>query len=314
MKPTWPLLALTLLQGLSVGLAGIAAVLLVMGHQQGPMVFADQSVALVTGGIGGLSSIFHMHRLAGAKYVLRQLKTSWLSREALSTGVYMLMVALTVLAHLLAPPATGLWQVLSVLAAILGIAAVYITSMLYATIRAMRSWHSPLTVLVFFGASALSGELWAWAIAGIMHRSPRGLEGALWVLLTIMAVLKALQVRNFREAEHTVMSSTGTGLAQKPYRVMDTGTTKPPYRHQTQIWPMLTSTQKFGGYGAMAAGIWIIPVITLLTGSGLMADLFTAVAGSLGLIVERWMFFGDATHSSRVWFADEPKRSSQVVR
>ncbi|PSR26854.1 MAG: DMSO reductase [Sulfobacillus thermosulfidooxidans] len=314
MRPTWPLLALTLLQGLSVGLMSIAAILLFTQPHDPKMIFILQGTAFITGGIGGLSSIFHMHRLQGAKYVLRRLKTSWLSREALSTGLYMMVVALTVLVHLVALPLSGLWQTLSVIAAVFGVAAVYITAMLYATIRAMRSWHSPLTVLMFFGAAALSGTLWAWGISGMLHENIPGLPMALMVVLVITAVLKALQIRNFREAEHMVMSSTGTGLSQKPYRVMDTGTTKPPYRHQTQIWPALTPAQRAWGYGLMGLLLWGIPVILLVASPGFDQAVVALVSGSLGLMVERWMFFGDATHSSRVWFADEPKRPSQVAR
>ena len=118
MRPTWPLLALTLLQGLSVGLMSIAAILLFTQPHDPKMIFILQGTAFITGGIGGLSSIFHMHRLQGAKYVLRRLKTSWLSREALSTGLYMMVVALTVLVHLVALPLSGLWKTLSVIAAV----------------------------------------------------------------------------------------------------------------------------------------------------------------------------------------------------
>ncbi|MCL4495957.1 MAG: dimethyl sulfoxide reductase anchor subunit [Firmicutes bacterium] len=313
MKPTWPLLALTLLQGLSVGLMSVAAVLMFTHPVDSSLVFACQLTAFTAGAIGGIASIFHMHRLSAGKYVMRRLKTSWLSREALSTGVYTMVVGMSVLSRLFMVSPKGVWVTLSVLAALLGIVAVYITAMLYATIRAMRSWHSPLTVLMFFGASALSGTSWGWGIATVMHRSVPGLALTFGVVLAIAAVFKILQVRNFREAENLVMSTTGTGLSQKPYRVMDTGTTRAPYRYQTQIWPALTRSQRIGGYGLMAVLMWLVPVIALTVWNDPVSHLIAAVTESLGLIVERWMFFGDATHSSRVWFTDEPKRSSQVV-
>jgi DMSO reductase anchor subunit len=312
MKPTWPLLALTLLQGLSVGLASVAAALLLSHPVDFRLVFVCQSAALITGGLGGISSFFHMHRLAAGKYVMRRLKTSWLSREALSTGVYTVGVGLSVLSCLIRMP-EAVWAAFSLAAAVLGIAAVYITAMLYATIRAMRSWHSPLTVLMFFGAAAVSGTSWAWGIAGIMHKVVLGLDTTLGIALAITAVLKILQIRHFRETEHLVMSSTGTGLSQKPYRVLDTGTTRPPYRHQTQIWPTLTLAQRIWGYGTMTVLMWGIPVIALILRTDSVFHVIAAAGVGLGLIFERWMFFGDATHSSRVWFADEPKRASQVV-
>ncbi len=312
MKPTWPLLALTLLQGLSVGLTTVAATLLIWHLSEPSFVLACQAAALITGGIGGISSFFHMHRLSAGKYILRRLKTSWLSREALSTGVYTMVVALSVFSRLLVS-ATSLWLAFSVAAAALGIMAVYITAMLYATIRAMRSWHSPLTVLMFLGAAAVSGISWAWGITAIMHTSVPGLSTALGIVLAITVVLKVLQIRHFRDADHLVMSSTGTGLSQKPYRVLDTGTTKPPYRHQTQIWPALTLVQRIWGYGLMIVLMWGLPSAGLIFWHYSTFHIVGAMGVTLGLIFERWMFFGDATHSSRVWFADEPKRASQVV-
>ncbi len=200
MRPTWPLLALTLLQGLSAGMLCLAAVALLAPAMDIPRstLFVWQGAAWVAGALGGMASFFHMHRLAAARYVLRRLGSSWLSREALSTAVYMIVVSFVLLVHLFWPQDLGVWDAVSGLAAVLGLAAVYITAMLYATIPAMRSWHSPLTVLVFVCAGLLSGGAADYAMAA-GRSSDLALRGAVMGLAAVFGILLSFQARLFRQ-------------------------------------------------------------------------------------------------------------------
>ncbi len=317
MRPTWPLLALTLLQGLSAGLMGVAAcVLLVPGfHVPAAEVFIWEGVALVAGALGGVASFFHMHRLQAARYVMRRLRSSWLSREALSTAVYMMVVAVTVIVHLLWPAAALGWTVASVTAAVLGVAAMFITAMLYATIPAMRSWHSPITVLVFLSAGILSGTVTSYALfMGDGATAAVALHDMLMVVIVVFGSLKVLQIRHFREAAGNVLSATGTGMAGRPYRLQDTGSDRRPYRTQTQIWPELPPRLRSGLYSAVFALSVGIPLLLLAVASGFGVSVLVLASVLGGIFVERWMFFADATHSSRVWFADQPKLPSPVRR
>ena len=135
MRPTGPLLTLTLLQGVSWGvMAVVTAAIFGAWPVSMATVHAWEWLAWGTGALGGSASVFHMHRLAAARYVLRRLRSSWLSREALSTGGYMAVLSVAVALSVLGPPARGLWEAVTLLAAGLGAAAVYITAMLYATI------------------------------------------------------------------------------------------------------------------------------------------------------------------------------------
>ncbi|MCY0864986.1 MAG: DMSO reductase, partial [Sulfobacillus sp.] len=90
MKPTGPLLMLTAFQGLAGG-AVLALALMISLAPHDITVGGREwalGLALAFAALGGVSSFFHMHRIQAAKYVLRRLKTSWLSREALTTGLF----------------------------------------------------------------------------------------------------------------------------------------------------------------------------------------------------------------------------------
>jgi len=128
-----------------------------------------------------------------------------------------------------------------------------------------------------------------------------------------------LQVKFFRDARRRVMAATGTGLPRPPYRLQDTGTTKPPYRTQTQIAAELPATTRV--WALVGIGWWMLGLPLLVTAVGhvwgdpVTIALVRALSIVLGSFIDRWLFFRDATHSSRVWFADQlfaPHRSTQA--
>jgi DMSO reductase anchor subunit len=321
MRPTWPLLALTILQGLAGGLMlTLALAVVIAPHGDSTLVLRGLVLSLALGGLGGLSSFFHMHRIQAARFILRRLRTSWLSREALTTGLFVGALAVLVLARLLIHPLAWLDGGVAVVAG-LGAVAVFVTAMLYATIPAMRSWHSPLTVVSLIGFGLLSGlglllVLLVWPAAGGPSPLWAGARDGMLVLLVIMAAVKGLQWRLFQEARNQVRAATGTGLPMGPYRLQDTGTTRPPYRTQPQTWPPLQPRQRQIGYLLLFLLAFLGPFVAYAAAppaGGAVAVLTGTIALLSGTLVERWMFFRDSTHSSRVWFGDQAWQPSQVA-
>ena len=307
MRPTWPLLLMTGLQGLSGGMLVTMALLgLTLGSHALSLgawsLMSLTSLALV--GAGGTSSIFHMHRLAGARLVMRRLRTSWLSREVLTTTLLGLATACTALIPRLFSPAPDWYLPLAIAAASLALVALFVTAMIYATIPAMLSWHSPLTVVTMMGTGLLGGAVWAdaeWLLAG--PRSPVAsavLAGLLRAALILWSFFKILQFRTFAEARTQIRAETGFGLSRSPHRLLDTGTTRAPYRTQTQVWPPIGRARRHVLQGVLAAlGLALFILVGMKTSSALLA---AAIAVTLLTYVERWLFFADATHSSLVWF------------
>jgi DMSO reductase anchor subunit len=305
MRPTWPLLLMTGLQGLAGGIfTALALAGWTLGARAVPLpVWADMSRAglvLVAG--GGAASVFHMHRLEGARYVLARLGSSWLSREVLTTGLFGAAAAVAALVPVWTGGDAAWYVAADTVAAVLGLVAMFVTAMIYATIPAMLSWHTPLTVLALMGAGIVSGAVWVRAGWAWWHQGtvPPGFTAALAVALLSWGLVKAPQARVFHEARGRVRAETGWGLSLQPHRLQDTGTSRPPYRTQPQVWPELArGRRRTLWFGWMAAVAALAATLAATTPGVAVAG---AVLAVVAVYLERWLFFADATHSSRVFF------------
>lgn len=318
MKPSIQLLALTIGQGLAVGIAVALAYITSRGVLTPSLAWTFLGASLFTAAVGGVASFFHMHHFSAARYILRRLKTSWLSREALTTGLFGGVLFLLALWTLLARPALNgetyvilVWGV-----AFFGLVALFVTAMLYATIPAMLSWHSPTTVLNFLVLALYGGDSWAMVFEALNHRPLAALGIIQLALVVLVFMIKGLQWHLFRLARQRIDPATGFGLPFAPYRLQDTGTTKPPYRTQTQTLPGLDPTSRVSKQAATVLFLGLVPVVATVYGmhaQGLGFFLVSALSVTIGLGLERWLFFRDATHSSQVFFNDAPDVPSRVA-
>ncbi len=319
MRPTMPLLLITILQGLSGGLTLAAAAFSFLLPTDARAITWALLLSFGIAVIGGISSFFHMHRPQAGKYILRRLKTSWLSREALTTGLYAMVLGVVALGPLVLPVNQWWFWVGSIVAALFGVVAMFVTAMLYATIPAMRSWHSPLTVLSMMAVGLTSGGYIMLAVLAIAQDIAAVHRLAIFLLLAtaVIAVIKLLQWKLFSDARRSLNAATGTGMPRGPYRIIDTGTTRPPYQTQTQVWPDLAPTLRGGLYIVAMVALAILPaaiLVAIISGSPqALLTVTAALSVLLGTFAERWLFFGDATHSSKVWFVDQEKVASRVA-
>lgn len=323
MKPTAPLLLITILVGTAGGL--------MVGWTATRIVFAELAlrgpgtmmalVALGLAAVGGLASVFHMHHVQAARYILRGWKSSWLSREVVTTGGFVVLVGVVALAPLIWTLPAGWVLAGDLVASLAGLIAMYVTAMIYATIPAIRSWHSPLTVLVMPGIGLVTGWMLETTLLGVSGHPLSVLNFSRGLALTgllFLALCKGLQWRWFGDARARIIASTGTGIPVGPYRLQDTGTSRPPYHSQTQTWPALDPKRRTWLYVGLAGLLGIGPAAAYIGGitrTGVHEPLLAAGLGLAlaGAFLERWLFFGDATHSSQVWFIDHAWAPSSVA-
>lgn len=129
--PHWPLVWVTLLSQIAVGVSATAGST------------GERLLAAVLAASAMVGSLFHLGRPAVAYKALRNLRRSWLSREVALLSAYGAVAALAVVVPALAVPA-----------AVVGAAGVYASARLY-IVPGRPAWDSPLTV-VRFGATALA--------------------------------------------------------------------------------------------------------------------------------------------------------------
>jgi formate dehydrogenase iron-sulfur subunit len=133
--PHWPLVWLTLLSQLAVGVSLTAGT------------FGDRLVGAGLAGAALVGALFHLGRPAVAYKALRNLRRSWLSREVLLLSVYAGVAAGAVVVPGLVP-----------VAAAVGVAGVFASAMLY-VVPGRPAWNSPLTIVRFFATALATGPV-----------------------------------------------------------------------------------------------------------------------------------------------------------
>ena len=161
------------------------------------------AVAVVLGGAGLLASFFHLGRPERAWRTAAMWRTSWLSREVIVLPGFLALALAYALAH-----ANGHVGALLIgaLAALAALVLFLCTGMIYACIRFLAEWATPLTPINFALLGCANGFTLAAAIAAIA--SPQRVRffvvGA--IAFTLLALLGRLAA--WRRNAHLVPKST----------------------------------------------------------------------------------------------------------
>ena len=164
--PEFPLVFMTVLTQMSVG--GFTALFFgELLHLLGldlpaPNLWMVLAV-LAPAAVGLPLSALHLGRPALAMTAMKNLKTSWLSREAAALGAYAAGVTILALLYLFGAP-TWLKLLTEIPIAVLGIYGIYAQSMIY-RVPARPAWNRRSTTLRFMGAGYLGFLLVAFVLS-----------------------------------------------------------------------------------------------------------------------------------------------------
>ena len=205
----WSLVCFTLFTQSAIGLVWVS----VTGRWFGGGTRADfsiwpMSIALSLTGLGLYAALAHLAKPRLAPKALRNLTTSWLSREVLLVQAFAGTVALSILISLL-NASSGL-LILEAAACLLGGAALFAMTRVY-LLKTVPVWNSPATLLEFAGsAMLLGGALGAVLTAlGATHQpgwSPALIAAAIGVFLGL--ILKLTAIFPSLAAEQTARAQT----------------------------------------------------------------------------------------------------------
>ncbi|MBB3234102.1 dimethyl sulfoxide reductase anchor subunit family protein [Phyllobacterium endophyticum] len=296
MHPATSMIVFTTLSGMGFGLAVVLGIGFLDPSLDATTFAYGTSLLLIS--VGLLASLFHLGNPRRAWRALSQWRSSWLSREGVMAIAT--FVPLTLSAVLAICMNSHDWIVgsISILGALL---TVYCTSMIYASLKAVVSWHTKLTPLCFLLFSLSGGFLLASAFV-----SENGLAVRLLALLFLLLALTAKMA--WRKRAMTVKpistpeSATGLGfigrvrLFERPHSLDNYLTREMGFRvarkHAAKLWMVALI------FGA------ILPVFALLLalaiGDGLVAHIVLVtgvIAHTMGIFVERWLFFAEAKHA-----------------
>ena len=308
MRPAFSVVFLTTLIGAGQGLflalygtdlAGRAGLAPVAGAR---FLLIGAALAVALAGLGLVASFFHLGRPERAWRSAARWRTSWLSREVIALPVFMAGVTAYGFATLrgyAAAPAIGGFALAACL-------ALYVcTAMIYACIKFLQEWASPLTLANFFLIGSASGCTIAAALAAIASPQHAGALARCALALTALALASRLASlrRNARlKPRSTPQSAIGIraprveqksrGFLGSAFNLREFFHGVPRRRFAAIRWGFL-----LGGFVAPMA---LVAAALALDAPHLL--LAAALVQYAGLLAERWFFLAQANHPQNLYY------------
>lgn len=311
MNPTFSVILLTTASGAGYGMLAWLGVLNALYLLPATPMFGVASilVALALSAVGMFASLFHLGRPERAWRAVSQWRTSWLSREG-------------VLALLSIPPtvafAAAWWSEgrgagvtigLGLLAGACGLATVVCQAMIYATLRPVRQWCNRLVLPGFLSLSLYSGAAWLAAAVALSAGAADRLPAVIAVLSAIgAALLKLAYWRSIDGSAPVATIESATGLGRfGPVRSLEPPHTEENFLLREMGYVIARKHASRLRRVAAVAG-FVIPVVLLIAAPavgalvGEVALCVAAVLAVLGIYIERWLFFAEATHTVTLYY------------
>ena len=264
---------------------------------------------------GLLASFFHLGRPERAWRSASQWKTSWLSREVIVLPAFMAATALYGMAHyfnfnpllftignsFLVDLSFFIGAATTVLAFLLFIC----TGMIYACIKFLQEWASPLTVINYTLLGTASGFTLATVFAAIMKPELVNFYAGWAIIITVSAFITRV-ISLMRNSRIKFKSSMATAIGIRDSRIQQ--------KSQGFMGGSFNTREYFHGMSqafmknikwVFILLVFIVPVILLSIGFnqpslGLFA--ITFIIQYIGLIAERWFFFAQANHPQNLYY------------
>ena len=301
MHPALSIIFFTVFTGLGYGWAALAIVLDLLGiagwHDAQAFIWTTAlALLLITAGL--IASTLHLANARNAWRAVMRVRTSWLSREAVfALAFYPAFIGYALCLYAGAGQAAAL---LGWLSAILALATVFATGMIYACLRTIRQWHTPLVPVNYL--------LMALALGGLALHAQRELAepggGSVVAVLAFALLMLALAGKLVYWFDVGLPGATGidaaTGFRFATVRLLDVGHTAGTFL--TDEFGYRVSRPVLVLLKVLALGIGLIlPALLLAQGPGAVKALLAVVAGVAGALVERWLFFAEAQHVVRLY-------------
>ena len=322
MRPATSVILLTTLigagQGLFLALFTVQTYALVglLPAVEGHALYAQGgAIALLLLAAGLVASFFHLGRPERAWRSAAQWRSSWLSREVIVLPAFMAAVALYAGVHALGwtpalvtlpqGPTIDLSVVIGVAATLLAFALFFCTGMVYACMRFLAEWHTPLTPLNYTLLGGASGFLLAAALATLAAPQLVGFLSGWAIVLTSLAAIGRLASlwRNARlKPRSTIQSAIGIKhptVVQRSMGFMGGSFNTREFFHGVAASRLRMVKHVF------VVLAFVVPIILLIAGrdaASVPLLLGAFVVQYVGLLAERWFFFAQANHPQNLYY------------
>jgi len=260
---------------------------------------------LVTAGL--LSSTFHLGHPERAWRALTQWRSSWLSREGvLSILTYIPWVGLAYV-WVVTGNIEGGGNLFAGAAAALALATVFSTAMIYRSLKTVHQWSNQWTVPVYIVAALASGAVWVAALLSVTVGVEKTYLAFAVVCLLVAWRVKRMYWRFIDTTQHPSTPKTATGLKGETIRMLEGPHTEENYLQREMGFKIArkhaAKLRRIVHLGGFLLPILLLVVAYLLQGTPVIIACFAAaVSMSVGIVVERWLFFAEARHVVTLYY------------
>ncbi len=303
MRPAWSVILLTTLIGTGQGLfLAVFSVDLLKGNPARTLVIASCAVSLLLLVCGLLAFFFHLGSPERAWRAASQWRTSWFAREVIVLPAFMGLVFLYGALHFLESE-RALVVAAGLAAAVLCFALFVCTGMIYACLKFLQEWHTPLTLINYFLLGTASGFTLAVPLAVLAYPQFAGVLALAAFFLGAAAWL-ARCASLLRNARLKAKSTTATAIGVAHPRIVQ--------KAQGFMGGSFNTREFFHGRpgAVLRAARWTflilvfpVPAWLLGWGGGSLAAFVAAFALQFaGLLAERWVFFAEARDPQNLYY------------
>jgi sulfite dehydrogenase (quinone) subunit SoeC len=260
---------------------------------------------LALGSVGLVAASFHLgHPWRGWRAIARW-RSSWLSREVIALPAFLLAVLAWGLSQAYGTSAHGAVALAwGLLAALLALLLYLCTGMIYAVIKAIPQWATPLTPLNYTVLGLASGAVLATAWAAFLAPATLPTLGSIALGLTLLgaALRGATLWRNLHLVPKTTLQSA---IGVRHPRIVE--------KASSAMASSFNTREFFHGRspGFVRATRWVaallgfaLPAAVLAIGASAQAPATLALLFGLqwvGLLAERWSFFAEGQHTQNLY-------------
>lgn len=310
MHPAYSVIVFTTFSGAGYGLLSMLA-LFALSRAVPPdrwFGFTSFLVAFVMITVGLLSSAFHLGRPERAWRAFSQWKSSWLAREGVLAVATFVPALLFAFGWVVLGTFDGRWRVLAMMTIMLSLMTVFCTAMIYASLRPIRAWFNPHTVRVYLAFSVWTGSLWFNMFAHLfgVHTPWVGVAFVIPGLLAFWFKRKYWRFIDMHPAWVTPETATGLGELGK-VRLLDAPNTQENFVQQEMGYKVARKhVAKLRRYAFL--GSFLIPwalasfTVELEPSIRIPGAIVAVVIAMAGTLVERWLFFAEAKHTSMLYY------------
>jgi len=261
-------------------------------------------VLVSAGLISSLSHLGHPERFWRA---VTQWRSSWLSREGIASLITYLPTLLLLLLFWRDEIGTNL-RAIGGLLALFSLITVYCTARIYTSLKTIRAWHNQYVLPNYLLLGLMTGAIWSWFISACFGRKLSYFAGLLLLTMIGVAFIGKLFYWRFirtNSAISTIESATGLGRFGK-VRSFERPHTEENYLLKEMGFALgRKHAEQLRHYAILLA--FLVPMMMvglelIFPIFGLLWALIATFCVSVGVCVERWLFFAEAKHVVMLYY------------